>query len=97
MDECSVATFEISTLLIGLSSQRRATSPGASGAGCRLNLHTVIHQDKGMRGQNGSMASARVGYLLGPHLTAQVYCQQILFRAPQGFQIPQLPACAGRG
>jgi hypothetical protein len=40
MDGCSVATFGISTLLIGLSSHQRATSPGASGAGCRLSLHT---------------------------------------------------------
>jgi hypothetical protein len=36
---CNV-TFRTSTLLIGLTSRQRATSPGASGAACRSTLHT---------------------------------------------------------
>ncbi len=47
MNGCYICIFGISIPLIRWSSQRRATSPGASGAGCRKILHT--HEKSGQR------------------------------------------------
>jgi hypothetical protein len=64
MDGCFVATFRTFTLSIGWLSHQRATSPGASGAGCRLTLRT--RDTSGQRNAGSGWINGSSGSQLSP-------------------------------